>query len=198
MLAFIAISGITFVYIVYKNFNKENKNNLDEKINYYNTKRDNIDEDIEDHLQKIEDLKNEKISIDEKLTDLLTKKIIGFHKEHIKFNNKSVKKIKYLIDLYSNGNKIIENNIYDNIDEYIDIQQVKNCDISNYELDEISSDSNDEFITSSEDDVDDRDDVDDVDDSEDVDDDNVEDNVDDNEDKNGDNKDIPDKIVKIC
>lgn len=190
MLAFLAISGITFAYIVYKNFNKENKNNLDEKINYYNTKRDNIDEDIEDHLQKIEELKNEKISIDEKLTELLTKKIIGFHKEHIKFNNKSVKKIKYLIDLYSNGNKIIENNIYNNIDEYIDIQQVKDCDISNYELDEISSDSNEEFITSSEDDsdnsVDDADDVDDVDGS------------DNNKDKNGDDKDIPDEIVKIC
>ena len=104
MLPFIALSGIALAYIFYQSFNKDSQNSLDKKINYYDNKRDEIDEDIEDHERKIEELKEERKRVDEKMTVLLTKKIISFHKDHQKFNEKSVKKIKHLINVYGEGN----------------------------------------------------------------------------------------------
>jgi prefoldin subunit 5 len=161
MFAFIALSGIAFVYIVYRNLNKNSSNSLDKKINYYDNRRDDIDEDIEDHLRKIEELKEERKRIDNKMATLLTKKIISFHKDHQKFNEKSVKKIKHLINVYGEGNKDIEDKIYSSIDTYIDVKQVKDCvvedytsEISSSEIDDLSSDEQLDEINDSSDSID--------------------------------------------
>lgn len=132
MLGLAVISGIALAYIIYQNFN-QSQNNLDEKINYYDKTRGNIDEDIQDYKNKIEELKEERKNIDGKLTVLLTKKIKGFNKDYEKFNEKSVKKIKHIINFYGEGNEEMENNIYNNIESVIDVKQVKECDDTDYD-----------------------------------------------------------------
>ena len=144
MLPFIALSGIALAYIFYKNFNKDSQNNLDKKIIYYEDKRCEIDDNIEDYENKIEEMKEERKIIDGKMTTLLTKKIISFHKDHKKYNEKSVKKIKHLINIHGEGNKEIEDKVYANIDTYIDVQQVKECEVSDNNSDFFSSDVDDD------------------------------------------------------
>ena len=156
MFIIITVSSLALAFLIYKVISNNNQS-LDTKLFNYDIQRDDIINDITYHKNQIESLEKIKSKLNDKIIVLLTKKIINFHKEHQHFNNNAIKKIKYLISTYANGNEYIENTVYENIDVYIDVEQIKNCDITNYNsldqnLNNNEKNINSEYTTSSDDD----------------------------------------------
>ena len=123
-----AMSSLALAFMFYKAYESDNENRLDQKLDNYYSRKEEIYQEIIDHKEAIEKLYEEIDTVDENIINLLTKKILTFHKEHIKFNNKAVRNIRTLIDYYSNGHEGIEDQVYENIDPYVDVEQVKDCD----------------------------------------------------------------------
>jgi hypothetical protein len=144
MYIYMAMSSLALAFMFYKAYGSDNENRLDQKLDNYYSRKEEIYQEIIDHKEAIEKLYEEIDNVDENIVNLLTKKILTFHKEHIKFNNKAVRNIRTLIDHYSNGNEGIEDKVYENIDPYVDVEQVKDCDP------DASTSSDDEENSSSE------------------------------------------------
>jgi hypothetical protein len=181
MIVFVTITSITITYIIYKIVNYNRQNVIDKKLDLYYKERDQIENDIITHNDTINLLKIQTNDINKKIANLLVKKIIFFHKEHQKFNENAIKKIKCLLITYANEQQDIQNYVFDNISDYVDVEQIKHCQISdnaiNNNIDEDYSASSDHITDSSDDNDDDNDN-----DNDNINDDNIDENIDENND----------------
>lgn len=152
MIFVIAITSLTMICVLYKTYSYIYQPSLDVKLAKYDEERDNIDESIDYYTNKIRDLQVKKEEVNEKITVLLSKKIITFHEAHQKYNNTAIQNIRDLISKFSRGNQYIENKVYTFIDPYFDIEQIKKSEI--IEITVVNSESdinNDTFEYVSED-----------------------------------------------
>ena len=144
MIFVIAITSLTMICVLYKTYNYIYQPSLDIKLAKYDEERDNIDGSIEYYTNKIRDLQIKKEDTNEKITVLLSKKIITFHEEHQKYNNTSIQNIRDLIAKFSKGNQYIENKVYTLIDPYFDVDQIKKSEIIEITVVNSESDINNE------------------------------------------------------
>lgn len=160
MYSFIIISGVAVFYLFFKvmfDNGCKNQETIDEKLEKYDKERYDTLYELKETKSQLYSLKNKKKDLDDKIILILTNKILTFHKKYKKFNNDSIKKINQIIEQYTYNNDYMVNKIYQNIDGYIDVQELKKFsdNIDSDESDDSDYNINDDILSPSSEDDDD-------------------------------------------
>lgn len=121
-----AVLGFSFLYFKVI-LSSLQSSDMEYRLKQYKNKRNDIKSDIYCHQKNIDELNEELDHLENKICNIISKKIIFIQHKHERYNNDAVKRIRSYIESNIDDDKL-KNEVYRKIGNCVHIDEIRNCE----------------------------------------------------------------------